>query len=137
MFVLLSGSVMPEPAELHSYRVFQINFDGRLIGADIIEAEDDLDAYSLAKNNLGDTTVEVWDLARFVARIDPRTLAKIEPPKSHKEKRHWEKIERVAVMLFVAALLGYFLVMKLAIKYAADNRSETIDIASSIDKDRT
>jgi hypothetical protein len=62
------------------YRVYKLREDGRISGAPhVIDCRDDEAAMREARRLLRDHVREVWDLARFVGRIDPapeRTYSK-------------------------------------------------------------
>jgi hypothetical protein len=54
------------------YRVYKLRNDGRISGPPhVIDCRDDEAAIREARRLLGSHVCEVWDLARFVARIGP------------------------------------------------------------------
>ncbi len=55
------------------YRVFRIDTDGRILGSEILEATDDLEALSQAQDKIDEFGVELWDRARLVARLGPKS----------------------------------------------------------------
>lgn len=65
------------------YRVYKLRDDGRVSGPpDVVDCRDDEAAMREACRLLRGHACEVWDLARFVGRIDParrRTYTE-EPP---------------------------------------------------------
>jgi hypothetical protein len=54
------------------YRVYKLRADGRVSGPPcVIDCRDDEAAMQAAEGLLKGHTREVWDLARFVGRLDP------------------------------------------------------------------
>lgn len=61
---------------LHQYRLFPVNFSGRVMGLpDIIEAGDDDEAIQSARRLAGSRTAEVWSGARLVTMLNHRRVA--------------------------------------------------------------
>ena len=64
---------MAESKRIHKplYRVFHLNPTGGIDWADIIEAIDDEDAIGHVRAMADTHAVELWDRARFVAKVEP------------------------------------------------------------------
>ena len=60
-----------------TYRVFVLGSDDHIVGAEVIDCPTDDDAMTLAPSLSGDDhkAVEVWELARYVGRVDLRQFA--------------------------------------------------------------
>ena len=67
---------MPDTTRIHKplYRVFHLNRAGGIERADVIEAMDDEDAIGCVRTLADDHAVELWDRARFVAKVGPPLL---------------------------------------------------------------
>lgn len=72
----------PQTARIHRplYRVFHLNHRGGIDRADIIEAIDDEDAIGRMHAMADDHAVELWDRARFVAKVEPSRNALVPEP---------------------------------------------------------
>ena len=57
---------------LQSYRLYRLDGAGKITSAEWIEAADDEQAASQARELRGKDTCEVWDRNRLVARIEGR-----------------------------------------------------------------
>ena len=58
---------------MSKYRVYEFLDDGRITEPPAeFECETDDKAIKRARRSLGNRTIEVWTLQRFVARIEPR-----------------------------------------------------------------
>ena len=62
-------------ASLASFRLYRLDGAGRIVSAEWLEADGDDHAQQLARDLKAETTVEIWDRNRMIARIEP-------PPKS-------------------------------------------------------
>ena len=51
------------------YRVFWLDDSGKIIGSDVIFAEDDAAAIEIAKGMEGSTLRELWNEERLIARL--------------------------------------------------------------------
>jgi len=60
---------------LASFRLYRLDGAGRIVSAEWLEADGDDHAQQLARDLNAETTVEIWDRNRMIARIEP-------PPKS-------------------------------------------------------
>ena len=56
---------------LHNYRLYRLDGAGKIVGADWLTAADDEDAARQAREDQGQSTLEVWDRNRLVIRIEP------------------------------------------------------------------
>jgi hypothetical protein len=62
------------------YRVYWLGGEGRIDGAEIIQAVDDREASATARGMIDGRCVELWDGGRFIGRFDPANLAIAEQP---------------------------------------------------------
>jgi hypothetical protein len=53
------------------YRVYTVGLDGRFLGFEFLVCTDDAEAIKKAKLLVGDRSIELWNEARFVIRLDP------------------------------------------------------------------
>jgi hypothetical protein len=56
---------------MQSYRVYSLDHSGHISRARDVECRDDLDALALAEQTARRESMEVWQGARFVARVKP------------------------------------------------------------------
>ena len=59
------------PTLEHCYRVFRLDAQGRVDGAEIIHAVDDQAAIQMVRDLVGNRSLELWDRGRFIERFDP------------------------------------------------------------------
>ncbi len=55
------------------YRIYRIAVDGTFIGAETIEAKDDLQAIVQARSKIDGSPIELWDRDRLMARLGPKS----------------------------------------------------------------
>jgi len=56
---------------LANFRLYRLDGAGKIASADWLEADDEAHAQKLARELNADTTLEIWNRNRLVARIDP------------------------------------------------------------------
>lgn len=56
---------------LQDYRLYRLDGAGKIVGAEWLSAADDDDAARLARDDQGQSTLEVWDRNRLVIRLEP------------------------------------------------------------------
>jgi len=56
---------------LASFRLYRLDGAGRIVSAEWLEADGDDHAQQLARDLNAETTVEIWDRNRMIARIEP------------------------------------------------------------------
>ena len=56
---------------LNNYRLYRLDGAGKIVGAEWLTAADDDDAARQAREDQGQSTLEVWDRNRLVIRIEP------------------------------------------------------------------
>ena len=54
-----------------SFRLYRLDGAGRIVSAEWLEADGDDHAQQLARDLNAETTVEIWDRNRMIARIEP------------------------------------------------------------------
>ena len=54
-----------------SFRLYRLDGAGKITSAEWLDAEDDAQAEQLVRELNAETTVEIWDRNRLVARIGP------------------------------------------------------------------
>jgi hypothetical protein len=59
------------PTPEHCYRVFRLDAQGRVDGAEVIHAVDDEVAIQMVRGLVGSRSLELWDRGRFIERFDP------------------------------------------------------------------
>jgi len=55
---------------LASFRLYRLDGAGRIVSAEWLEADGDDHAQQLARDLNAETTVEIWDRKRMIARIE-------------------------------------------------------------------
>jgi len=56
---------------LRNYRLYRLDGAGKIVGAEWLTAADDDEAVRQARDGKPQSTVEIWDRNRMVARIEP------------------------------------------------------------------
>ena len=56
---------------VRNYRLYRLDGAGKIVSADWLTAADDADAEQQARDDQGQSTLEVWDRNRLVSRIEP------------------------------------------------------------------
>lgn len=69
MLLIAKGGKRPVP----SFRLYRLDGAGKIASAEWLEANDDAHAQDLARELNAETTLEIWDRKRLVARIEPRS----------------------------------------------------------------
>ena len=58
-----------EDAPPNNYRLFWLDHAGKIIGFDVISADDDATALETAERMKGSNAAELWDRDRMIARL--------------------------------------------------------------------
>jgi hypothetical protein len=54
-----------------AYRAFRLDDAGRVFSAEIVQAEDDVQARRRARSMVQRETIELWERTRFLGRFEP------------------------------------------------------------------
>ena len=68
----LGAKVVQENLRMADYRIYSISKDGRIVAPpEIVESPDDSEAIEKARQFVDGHTIEIWERARFLIKIDP------------------------------------------------------------------